>query len=345
LRPGTEVTLSRWVEDRSLRAIDLQLNADSALRLERDEMVGWRASYRVTPIVWDTVVVAGVIEDEQSLYQSLLELGDPGVPIQDRIGLVTRLARIFEYRLDFLHDIQAGDRYRFVYEREGRPDGTARAYTVLAAEFVNRDHPFQAIRFELEDRADYFDPEGNSLRTAFKRYPLDYVRVTSNFSWRRYHPVLGIYRAHVGTDFGARSGTPVLATGSGVVDFAGRKGGYGNLVILRHPAAYTTRYAHLRGFARGIRRGTRVEQGQVVGYVGATGTATAPHLHYEFRQHGQPVNPRTVVLPSAEPVPGEAQEAFEAARAERMRLLPASPIDTPPALVALVQPAGGAATP
>jgi murein DD-endopeptidase MepM/ murein hydrolase activator NlpD len=345
LRPGTEVTLSRWIKDHTLRAVDLQINADSALRLERDEMVGWRASFRVTPVVWDTVTVAGVIEDAQSLYQSLLELDDDGVPIQDRIGLVTRLARIFEYRLDFLHDIQAGDHYRFVYEREGRPDGTARGYTVLAAEFVNRERPFQAIRFELEDRADYFDPEGQSLRTAFKRYPLDYVRVTSNFSWRRYHPVLGIYRAHVGTDFGARSGTPVLATGSGIVDFAGRKGGYGNIVILRHPAGYTTRYAHLRGFARGIRRGARVEQGQVIGYVGATGTATAAHLHYEFRQHGKPVNPRTVVLPSAEPIPDEAREAFDAARRERTRLLPGPSVAAPPALVAMAQPAGGAARP
>lgn len=335
LRPGTEVTLSRWIEDRTLRAVDLQVNADSALRLERDAAVGWRASYRVTPVVWDTVTVAGVIEDAQSLYQSMLELDDPAVPVQDRIGLVTRLARIFEYRLDFLHDIQPGDSYRFVYEREGRPDGTARDHTVLAAEFVNRGRAFEAVRFDLEDRVDYFDREGNSLRTAFKRYPLDYVRVTSNFSWRRYHPVLGIYRAHVGTDFGARSGTPVLATGSGVVSYAGRKGGYGNLVILRHPAGYTTRYAHLRAFARGVRPGTRVEQGQVIGYVGATGTATAPHLHYEFRQHGEPVNPRTVELPSAEPVPEGAAGAFEEVLQARMRLLPPPPIELPPGLLAV----------
>jgi len=335
LRPGTEVTLSRWVPDGTLRAVDLQVNADSALRLERDDMVGWLAGYRVTPVVWDTLTVAGVIEDRQSLYQSLLELDDPAVPVGDRIGLVTRLARIFEYRLDFLHDIQPGDSYRFVYEREGRPDGTARGHTVLAAEFVNRARPFQAVRFELEDRVDYFDGEGNSLRTAFKRYPLDYVRVTSNFSWRRYHPVLGIYRAHVGTDFGARSGTPVLATGSGVVNFAGRKGGYGNLVILRHPAGYTTRYAHLRAFAGGIRPGTRVEQGQVIGYVGATGTATAPHLHYEFRQHGKPVNPRTVELPSAEPVPAGAVDAFGSVLRERMGLLPPASNETPPGLLAV----------
>lgn len=345
LRPGTEVTLSRWVADDDLRAIDLQLNADSALRLERDDAVGWRASFRLTPVVWDTVTVAGSIEENQSLYQSLLELDDPAVPVEDRIGLVSRLARIFEYRLDFLHDVQAGDSYRFVYEREGRPDGSARAHTVLAAEFVNRARSFSAIRFELDDRADYFDPEGNSLRTAFKRYPLDYVRVTSNFSWRRYHPVLGIYRAHVGTDFGARTGTPVLATGSGVVDFAARKGGYGNLIILRHPAGYTTRYAHLRGFARGIRRGTRVEQGQVIGYVGATGTVTAPHLHYEFRLNGQPVNPRTVDLPSAEPIPDGARDAFAEAMRERVRLLPPAPVDVPRGLVAMAQPVGAAATP
>lgn len=345
LRPGTEVTLSRWIDDEELRAVDLQVNADSALRLERDEIVGWRASYRVTPVLWDTVTVAGVIEDDQSLYQSLLELDDPDVPIDDRISLVARLARIFEYRLDFLHDIQPGDSYRFVYEREGRPDGTARGQTVLAAEFVNRDQPFQAIRFEMEDRADYFDPEGNSLRTAFKRYPLDYVRVTSNFSWRRYHPVLGIYRAHVGTDFGATSGTPVLATGSGVVDFASRKGGYGNLIILRHPAGYTTRYAHLRAFARGIKRGTRVDQGQVIGYVGATGTATGPHLHYEFRKDGKPVNARTVVLPSAEPVPEGSTEDFELTKRSRMRLMPPPAANLPGGLLAAAQPVGSAATP
>jgi murein DD-endopeptidase MepM/ murein hydrolase activator NlpD len=336
LRSGTEITLSRWREDNELRALDLQVNADSALRLERDDLVGWRASYRVTPIEWDTVTVAGVIEDDQSLYQSLLELDDGGVPIEDRIGLVIRLARIFEYRLDFLHDIQAGDSYRFVYERQGRPDGTARAHTVLAAEFVNRDRPFVAVRFDLDDRVDYFDLDGKSLRTAFKRYPLDYVRITSNFSWRRYHPVLGIYRAHVGTDFGAGSGTPVLATGSGVVDFAGRKGGYGNLIVLRHPGAYTTRYAHLRGFARGLRRGARVEQGQVIGYVGATGTATAAHLHYEFRKNDRPVNPRTVDLPSAAPVPTEESARFGDVARERVKLMP--PSETQPRLVAVAKP-------
>ncbi|MEN8376172.1 MAG: M23 family metallopeptidase, partial [Gemmatimonadota bacterium] len=337
LRPGTEITLSRWREDNELRALDLQVNADSALRLERDDLVGWRASYRVTPIEWDTVTVAGVIEEDQSLYQSLLELDDDGVPVEDRIGLVIRLARIFEYRLDFLHDIQAGDSYRFVYEREGRPDGTARAHTVLAAEFVNRERPFVAVRFDLQDHVDYFDLDGKSLRTAFKRYPLDYVRITSNFSWRRYHPVLGIYRAHVGTDFGAGSGTPVLATGSGVVDFSGRKGGYGNLVILRHPGSYTTRYAHLRGFARGVRRGVRVEQGQVIGYVGATGTATAAHLHYEFRKNDRPVNPRTVDLPSAAPVPTDESARFGDVARERVRLMPPS-VETQPRLVAVAKP-------
>ena len=164
----------------------------------------------------------------------------------------------------------------------------------------------------------YYDADGGSLRRAFLRAPVEFRRISSNFAGRRYHPVLGRVRRHEGTDYSASPGTPVMAAGDGVVLRAGRAGGYGNLVELRHMNGITTRYGHLRAFARNIRRGVRVEQGQTIGYVGSTGLATGPHLHYEFRMNGVPKDSRRVQLGSGAPVPAQDRAAFEQ---ERNRLL------------------------
>ncbi len=321
LRAGAEVTVRRWLSDGMPRAVELRLNADSTVRVDRD-VTGWSGRVVVTPTVVDTVYVAGEIEAGRTLYEALVYDESLELPPSERAALVVELAEIYAFKLDFTHDIRPGDRYRVVYEREARPDGTARSRRVLISELINQGRGYEAVYFAAGgDRGEYFDPEGRSLQTMFRRYPLDYVRITSSFSWRRYHPILGHYRSHLGTDFGAASGTPVKATGAGVVAFAGRDGGYGNVVKIRHPNGYETRYAHLRGFASGIRPGRKVDQGDVIGYVGATGLATGPHLHYELRQHGKALDPRRMRLPTKPGVPEEKLEEFRAVLAERIALL------------------------
>lgn len=319
VRPGVEVTIRRWAEDGSTRAVELRLDADRTIRVDRDA-VGWAGHVVLTPTALDTVYAAGTIGEGRSLWETIQT--DEQIPPRERPNVADRLAGVYMFKLDFFHDIRPGDAYRMAYEREIRPDGSARRLRILAAEIHNRDTPHPAIYFDPNgDDGDYYDLEGRSLRRAFRRYPLDYVRVTSSFSWRRYHPVLGRYRAHLGTDFGANHGTRVLATGDGTIRFAGRNGGYGNFIEIRHPGGYVTRYAHLNRFARGIARGRRVTQGQVIGYVGATGLATGPHLHYEFRRGGRALNPARVDLPGGPPVPNALRDEFMRVSEQRVALL------------------------
>lgn len=321
LMPGVEITLRRGVEDGATRSVDVQMNADTLVHLTRDRM-GWSSELRLTPVRRDTVFVAGTIDPGRSLFEALVGDQELDIPAGERYALVVELAKIYEYKIDFAHEIQPGDEYAFVYERDVRPDGSTRWRRILASIVTNRGTEMAAVHYTVEGRAPgYFDPDGKSMRLAFSRYPLDYVRVTSSFSWRRYHPVLDRYRAHLGTDFGANRGTPVKATGAGTVVFAGRDGGYGNLIRIRHPGGYQTRYAHLNGFAKGVRSGTKVQQGQVIGYVGSTGLATGPHLHYEFRKNGKPMDARQVEIPAAPPVPASERDAFEAVSAERLGML------------------------
>lgn len=321
LMPGVEVTLRQRMTDGATRSVAVQMNADSVVHLTRGDL-GWTAELRLTPVHRDTVVVTGEIGPGESLFQSLVGDESLNIAASERYALVIDLARIYEYKIDFIREIQPGDSYAFVYERDVRPDGTTRWRRILASTVTNRDTDMVAVHYAADGLApDYFDLNGRSLRLAFSRYPLDYVRVTSSFAWRRYHPVLGRYRAHLGTDFGAGRGTPVKVTGAGTVSFAGRDGGYGNLIRVRHPGGYETRYAHLNGFAKDIRAGTKVQQGQIIGYVGSTGLATGPHLHYEFRQHGKAMDARKVEIPAAPPVPKSQRTRFDALAAERLTLL------------------------
>jgi murein DD-endopeptidase MepM/ murein hydrolase activator NlpD len=189
------------------------------------------------------------------------------------------------------------------------------------AEIVSQNQTYPALWYSGgRDVQGYYDREGKPLASGFSRYPVNF-RVTSSFSRRRYHPVLGIYRAHLGTDFGAPAGTAVEATADGTVTFAGRSGGYGNMVTIRHVSGYETRYAHLRSFARGIRRGVHVRQKQVIGYVGATGLATGPHLHYELRKGGRAVDARRERLPTAPPLAGTHSEKFKVVQGSLLALL------------------------
>jgi len=235
---------------------------------------------------------------------------DAGIP--DSIAV--QLAEIFGGDIDFHRDLRKGDKFSVVYETAsylGKPVGTQR---ILAAEFINDGKTYRAFWYQPNHSfGGYYTENGHSLRKAFLRSPLEFSRITSGFSSARYHPVLRETRAHRGIDYGAPTGTRVKSTGDGVVDFVGVQGGYGKVVMVRHPGTRTTVYGHLSGFASGVRKGSRVSQGEVIGFVGATGIATGPHLHYEFRVDGVHRNPLTVALPDATPLPTSELTAYKAA--------------------------------
>lgn len=252
------------------------------------------------------VRTAGTINN--SLFEAAADAG-----ITDRT--IMNLAGIFAWDVDFMLDIREGDSFTLIYE-ELRQGGKHLADgKILAAEFVNQGESYRAIRFEdSSGRTDYFSPDGRSVRKAFVRAPLSFSRVSSNFNPRRRHPKLNTIRAHRGVDYAAPSGTPIKAAGDGKIIHRGRKGGYGNVVILQHGGNITTLYAHMSRFSK-AKAGSRVRQGDIIGYVGSTGLATGPHLHYEYRRNGVHLNPRTVKLPDAEPIdPAYLQDFSEAAK-------------------------------
>ncbi len=322
MRAGTPVTL-RWVRDseRSLRAVDVAVDPDRTVRVEREGPM-WTSSLFETPVTIDTVRAAGVISG--SLWAAVVDSPDlAGMLPPDRDFVLHRLDGIFQWRVDFSREILDGDSFRFVMEREVRPDGSLRSARIIAAELVNRGRELHAVWFDPDDdgRGAHYDLDGESVRRAFLRKPLEFRRISSRFTRSRYHPILRTWRAHTGVDYAADAGTPVMATGDGVVVHRGVRGGYGNLVEIRHRNGYTTRYAHLRRFASGLRVGDRVLQGEVIGRVGMTGLATAPHLHYEFRRDGRVLDPLSVDIPAGEPVPGTEFERWERERNERITLL------------------------
>jgi murein DD-endopeptidase MepM/ murein hydrolase activator NlpD len=311
LSDKAEITVRRWVSTNEPRVVEVRVNQDSTIRLVKNE-VGWNSEVVVTPTVTDTVFAGGTIAQGRStLYEAIVFDEQSELPPAERISLVYDLATIYEYKLDFTREIQTGDSYRVVYEREARPDGSARSKKILAAEIVTQGQRVPAIWFEgSNDVRGYFDDEARPLAHGFSRYPVAFRRITSRFNPNRYHPVLGVYRAHAGTDFGAPSGADVQSVANGTVIFAGTSGGYGRMIEVRHFNGYTTRYAHLSRFAAGIRVGTRVTQKQVIGYVGATGLATAPHLHYELRKNGRAVDAMKERLPDAPPIPRNLKTRF-----------------------------------
>jgi murein DD-endopeptidase MepM/ murein hydrolase activator NlpD len=277
---------------------------------------------RSAPAPADTRVSvrAGVIQS--SLFGAADAAGLP-----DAVTLA--LADVFGGDIDFYHDLRRGDRFAVVYETryvDGEPVATGR---VLAAEFVNRGRTYRALLWRASDGSEgYYDETGRSARKAFLRSPMEFSRVTSGFTLARFHPILQAWRAHRGTDFAAPMGTPVRATADGEVVFAGVQNGYGNVVILRHDERYSTLYAHLSRFGAGLHAGSRVHQGDTIAYVGQTGWATGPHLHYEFRVANEPRDPMTIALPNVVPVEGAARAAFLSATApllEQMSIVQATP--------------------
>lgn len=245
---------------------------------------------------------------------------------------IMELAGIFGWDIDFALELRQGDRFSLVYEEHYLDGEKFRNGPILAAEFINRGNSYRAVRFEDADGvASYYDTDGSSKRRAFIRTPVKFARVSSGFSKNRWHPVLKKWRSHKGTDYAAPSGTPIKATGTGKVIFRGWKGGYGKVVIIQHGGKYTTLYGHMSRFASKVSNGSRVKQGQTIGYVGQTGLASGPHLHYEFRVNGVHRNPLTVKLPRSTPLPKAQLAQFHKASQTLLTQLDAL---APPTVVA-----------
>ena len=244
------------------------------------------------------------IEINNSLYVDGLKEGLPDSVIMD-------LVYIFGWDIDFVHDIRPGDSYSLIYEEvfvngEKKLDGD-----ILIAEFINRDRTHTAIRYKLQNGfSEYFSLEGRNVKKAFLRSPVKFSYISSSYNLKRRHPILHKIRAHTGVDYAASRGTPVRTTGDGTVVFVGKKGGYGNLVEIKHTEDYSTRYAHLNKFHSKIKVGKKVKQSETIGYVGRTGTATGDHLHYEFRVNGKHTNPLTVKLPNAKPIHENDKDSY-----------------------------------
>ena len=318
VRPGLVLRYTQSALTGMMSRAELGLDADHQLAVEKRKE-GLVARVEEVALRPDTAVLAGTVKS--SLYQALLE-GAGDVPRAERQQIADALAdQIFAWKLDFSSDLRSGDSFRIVYERMARPDGTARSGRVLAVQFEVGGKLQEAYLFRQHGRDDYFDGSGESLRRAFLRAPLEFRRISSTFSTGRYHPILHRMRAHKGVDFAASRGTPVRAVGDGVVARAGWSGGYGNVVQLRHMRGYGSRYAHLSRFADGIRAGTRVHQGDVIGYVGSTGLSTGPHLHYEFHSDGRAVDPNTIKFITGEPIVTSAKGRFRALVEQRMAVM------------------------
>lgn len=241
----------------------------------------------------DTVTVSGVIHS--NLYSALDHSQAADLPREARAELAYSLADIFEYRVDMSRDLQDGDQFHILVERLQKPNGAILINRILGARLALSGNDMDAILFKGSGSSgEYFDGTGKSLRAAFLRAPVAFRRISSIFGGRR-HPVLGTWRQHKGTDYAAARGTPVRSVGDGVVVFAGRKGGYGNVIDIRHRNGFVSRYGHLRGFAKGIRGGARVGIGTTIGYVGMTGLATGPHLHFEILVGGVQRDPRVAL--------------------------------------------------
>jgi murein DD-endopeptidase MepM/ murein hydrolase activator NlpD len=299
LLPGT--TVKAKVDDAGkLRSLWFLSDRDTILSVDR---LG--ESFRVFEQQAD---VAREMEMKSGEIETSLFAATDAAGIPD--GVAVQLADIFGGDVDFHRDLRRGDRFGVVFEIFSHGGQTIRSRRVLAAEFSSQRRTYRAVWFQDPwGRGGYYTLEGDSLRKVFLRSPLEFSRITSGFGMRR-HPIFQQWRTHQGVDYGAPVGTRVKATGDGVVSFAGQRKGYGNLIVLRHFGGYSTYYAHLRNFARGMRAGSRVVQGEIIGYVGQTGWASGPHLHYEFHLHNQNRNPLTMVFPAAQPILALERAAF-----------------------------------
>ena len=299
LKPGDAIKLTHAAGD--IQELTRKVSETQTLDVVR-QTSGFEAKMINNPV--ETRVRTAAATIDSSLFQAA-----GAAEISDAIAL--KLANVFAWDIDFVLDIREGDRFTAEYEQIYQDGKYLRDGEVLAAEFVNNGKVYRAVRFVSDSgNAGYYTPTGLAMRKAFLRAPVDFTRVSSAFNPRRQHPILNLIRGHMGTDYAAPTGTPVHAAGDGRVSFAGRRGGYGNAIVLTHGSTVSTLYGHLSRFARNVHVGTHVQQGDVIGYVGMTGLATGPHLHYEYLTNGVHRNPQTVQLPGAEPLRAEALQRF-----------------------------------
>lgn len=311
LYPGRELTFYSN-ESNELIHLEYRLNPLQAYLVDKTES-GYQSEFEVRQPESYSAIKSGVINS--SFYLAGLDAG-----LSD--NLIMELAAIFGWDIDFALEIRTGDTFSVVYEDQyldGEPIGVG---NILAAEFVNRGNSYRAIRHtDQEGRSAYYTPEGESMRKAFLRTPLDVFWISSHFNPNRKHPILDVTRPHQGTDYAANTGSPIRATGDGKVASARYSSSYGNVVEIQHGQNYRTLYAHMNNFASGIRTGATVRQGQIIGYVGMTGLAQGPHLHYEFHVNGSVRNPVTVDLPNGAPLAEDQLASFKLASAKLIQLL------------------------
>jgi murein DD-endopeptidase MepM/ murein hydrolase activator NlpD len=299
LKPGDQITVTHSNGD--LQGLTRQISLTQTLSVQR-KAEGFAA------LIIENPTESTIVSKRGRITSSLFEAAT-AADISDQTALA--LANIFGWDIDFVLDIRAGDEFSVIYEQIWQDGALVRDGSIIAAQFVNDGRTFRAVRYQLPDGSyDYFAPDGHSMHKAFLRAPVDFTRVSSRFNSSRLHPILNTIRAHKGVDYAAPTGTPVRAAGDGRIQMRGRYGGYGNAIVLEHGGGVTTLYGHLSRFARGVAQGTRVRQGQIIGYVGMTGLATGPHLHYEYRINGAYRNPQTVKLPDATPIAADLRADF-----------------------------------
>jgi murein DD-endopeptidase MepM/ murein hydrolase activator NlpD len=299
LKPGDAIQVTQ--SKGSVKELTRKVSETKTLHVVRDE-AGFAAKVTENPVQTHIRTASATIDS--SLFQAA-----ESAQISDLVAL--KLADIFAWDIDFVLDIREGDRFTAVYEQIYQDGKYLRDGDVLAAEFVNDGKTYRAVRFVDETGAiGYYSPEGKPMRKAFLRAPVEFTRVSSVFNPHRLHPILNLIRGHMGTDYAAPIGTPVHAAGDGRVAFEGIRGGYGNAILLSHSNEIQTLYGHMSRFARDIHVGSHVQQGAVIGYVGMTGLATGPHLHYEYLMNGVHKDPQTVKLPGADPLRADAMDRF-----------------------------------
>lgn len=300
--PGQKIIVFLEEAPQAVGKLLVQIDPFRSLKVERSEN-GFHVVEEKTPLERDFISHNGVISD--TLYESARRSGVPAEVILD-------LSDIFAWDVDFSTEIQSGGHFRVVYEVFKNQEQILRTGRVLAAELTNEGETYRAYYFSHDDgKGDYYDEQGGSLKKAFLKSPLRYRYISSGFTTKRFHPVLKVNRPHLGVDYAAPRGTPVMAASDGIVSFVGWNGGHGKTVIVQHRNGYSTLYGHLSSYGEGIRKGKKVEQGEIVGRVGSTGLSTGPHLHYTLMRHGQPINPKNADVMRGEPLPKRWEAPFK----------------------------------
>lgn len=309
IRPGNKMEFT-YLDDEIIKIEIIKDNINSLVINIEDEIT-------ITKIVKNPEIVtsfkSGTIDS--SFYEAGLKADIPDSVIMD-------LAYLFGWDIDFVFDIRKGDTFRLIYETVYAEGEIAQNGDIVFAEFVNQGEVFNAYRFvNKETGKEYYDSSGNNIKKAFLRAPLDFAYISSHFDPNRMHPILHRIKAHNGVDYAAVRNTPIRASGDGVIKFIGTKSGYGRTIQIKHGGNISTLYAHMESFNKKLKVGSKVSQGQTIGYVGDSGAATGTHLHYEFKVGSKRTDPVRVKLPSAQPVPSEQKDNFFALLAENNKLL------------------------